>query len=183
MTTVAFGPIATAMHILQLMAKRACRADALVALAGMTGLAIDFLVRPGQREWRFGMIERLDGLPGVIAVAIGAFFTQPAFVRLIGFMAIDAERRRLPIGLGGFMASLATLGLVRSLEREIRKAVIEGLAVERRDLRFASLMFGVAMFALRIDDLRHAPVQALPPLFVGRDLLMAIQAKFALRGL
>jgi hypothetical protein len=38
MTIVAFGPVAAAMHVLQLMAKRACRADALVAFAGMAGM-------------------------------------------------------------------------------------------------------------------------------------------------
>jgi hypothetical protein len=116
-------------------------------------------------------------------VTIGAFLTQPAFMRLILLMAIDAERRRLAIGLGGFMAPLAALGPVRSLESEIGEAVIEGFAVERRDLRFASLMFGVAMFAFRIDDLRPAPVKTLPPLFVGRDLFMAVHAEFALRAL
>ena len=50
MAVIAFGPIAPAVHVLQLMTNRAICTDALIALANVTGLAGDLLVCPGQRE-------------------------------------------------------------------------------------------------------------------------------------
>lgn len=72
---VALRAIAPAMHILQLMADAANRTDALIAFAGMTRIAVNFLMRPGQLEFGLGMIEGFDGTPGLLAVAGCAFFT------------------------------------------------------------------------------------------------------------
>ena len=129
------------------------------------------------------MIERPDGPPGNLAVAIGAFFTELTFVRFVRLMAIDAERRRIAIGRGRFMAPLATRCPVRSFESEVSEGVIEGFPVERGNVRLASFMLGVAMFAFRIDDIRPASMKTLPRLPVGRDLLMTIHAQLALSGL
>ncbi len=126
------------------------------------------------------MIERLNGPPGLLAVAGIAFFTELSFMRLIRLMAVDAERRRFPIGDRGLMATITARGSMRPFQDEIRKAVIEGLAVERHDISIASFMFGMAVLALRFDSVRPASVKTSLLLSVGRNVLVTVHAKLRL---
>ena len=90
MAVFTFFAVAAAMHILQLMAFAANRADALIAFTGMTGFAVDFLMRADQLEFRLRMIEGFDVGPDVLIVTIITFFAEPSFMRLVRLVAVDA---------------------------------------------------------------------------------------------
>ena len=90
MAFVAFRTITPAMHILQLMAVAANRADTLIAFTGMTGFTVDLFMRADQLEFRLRMIEGFDIGPSAFIVTIITFLAEPSLMRLVRLVAVDA---------------------------------------------------------------------------------------------
>lgn len=86
----------------------------------------------------------------ILGVTIGAQFSRPAFVRVILLVARIASRRRISIlsleGVTRLAFDLLGVGM-HSTERKVRLPVVEGLAVDRRNVLAAPLMLRMALLA------------------------------------
>jgi hypothetical protein len=143
----------------------------------MAGGAGDGLVSALKRKPRRVVVERLDPAPRGFAVASIAFFTKAPFVRINHLVAIEA--------LSGCLAEFDRWGVTANArhssvgipEREIRKGVIECLAVQLDDIRFPSLVVGMTMVAFVLCGIRLAPMKSLAERAVRHNVFVTCKAK------
>jgi len=164
------------MDILDLVAAEASRTDPLVAFAGMVRGAGDGSMRVAERKLRGVVIERLGAAPFSLAVAFVARIAQPALVRILCLMTVNAAPWRIAkFGLPG-MTAVALHRDMRVMQREIRKGVIEGFAVEQDNVGFATLVIRVAMIAVPLGGIRLTSVKSLARRTIGGNFLVACKA-------
>jgi hypothetical protein len=109
-------------------------------------------------------------------MAVRAFFTQPAKVRVIFFVAIDTTGGRFTILFTGSMAVAAFDGTMFALEYKVSGLVVEGFQVQLYDVCGSSFVIGMAMLALHPF---HLGIAAMKPFFlfeVNTHRLVACQA-------
>ena len=92
---LAFFAVAAAMNILQLVAGRAVLGEVFINLADMTGGAGHVLVSALEWKFRFAVIERLCLAPFGGGMTAVTFLAEPPLMRIIRFVAIETNRRRL----------------------------------------------------------------------------------------
>jgi len=180
MTAVALGAVATAMDVLNAVTIHACDADIRVALARMAGRAGDGAMRIPQRELGPVVIERFDGAPGRLGMAILARFPEPSLVRIVRLVTAEAAIGRFAVFCRLDVATAAGHRRVGVPKREIRARVREGLGVEQDDVGVSSLVIRVAMGAFELRCIRIAAVKPFARLKIGARFLVAGKAKLGL---
>jgi hypothetical protein len=143
----------------------------------MAGGAGNGLVSALERKPRRAVVERLDPAPCGFAVASIAFFTKPPFMGIDRLVTVEA----LSGCLAEFYRCCVTAGArhcsVGIPKREIRKGMIERLAVELDDVRFPSLVVGMTMVALIFCGIRLPPMKSLAGRTIGGNVLVTCKAK------
>jgi len=173
----AFGAISSGVGILNLVAIHASGADASVAFANMAGRAGDGLVSALERKPRRVVVESLDPAPRGFAVASIAFFAEAAFVRINRLVTVEALSGCLAEFDRGCVTAGARNCSVGVPEREIRKGMIECLAVQLDDVRFPSLVIGMTMVAFIFCGIRLAPMKSLAGRTIRGNVLVTRKAK------
>lgn len=92
-------------------------------------------------------------------------------------MTVEAAARRATESDRGLMAAVALRSLVAALELEVRKRVIECLAVELDDVGSAPFVVGVAIPALLAEGVGLAAVEAFSLLAIGAHVLVTRNTK------
>lgn len=100
---------------------------------------------------------------------------------IICLVAVEAT----PAGITEFyrlpMTTAALRRLVRIPQHEIRKGVIEGLAIELDDVRISPFVISVTMGAFLLHRIRLTPVKSLTRRTIRSNVLVARQAQSRLR--
>jgi hypothetical protein len=172
----AFGAVASGVDVLNLVAIHTQRADAFVALADMASGAGNRLVRALERKPGRVMVELLDLAPGGFAVAIVAFFAQAPFVGINSLVTVEAASGRLAEFDRWRMTTGARHCSVGIPKREIRKGMIECLAVQLDDVRFPSLVIGMTMVAFSFGRIRLVSMKSLSGRPVRCNFLVTCKA-------
>jgi len=178
---LAFGTIATQVNILQAVTFDAGGSNVGVTLAGVTGRAIDRPMRALQRKLGGVVIERLHVQPSVITMALVAFLSKLALVRIDRLVAIDTKSGRVA-KLDGLGMTIAAGGrLVGTIKTEIRGRVVEGLAIELHDIGVSAFVVGVAHPAFLVRRIELTPVKFSARQAVRGDLLVTFKTLAGLR--
>ena len=127
------------------------------------------------------MVEHFDARPIIVVVAALAHFAKSTFVRIDCLMTIDAQAGRA----AEFRRCIVTLVAgdrdVSTVEREIREAVIKCLTIELNDVRAATLVISVTIFAFLFHGVRLASVIAPVRQPIRGNLFVARKAQVTLR--
>jgi hypothetical protein len=126
---LALGAVPSGVDILNLVAIRTCGADVLVAFANMACGAGDCTMGTLKRELRPVVVERFDQMPCRLAMTIVAGFAKTALMRIVRLVTIEAASGRVAELYRLRVTADAPHCLVCVPEPEIRKFVIESLAV------------------------------------------------------
>ena len=172
-TAIAFRAIPPEMHILNLMAIDTLGTDALVALPNMARGAGDDPMRALQRKPGPIVVEGLDATPRDLGMTIVAGLAKSTLVQIVRLVAVEAASRRVAKLYRLQMATVALHCFVRVSQLEIRKCMIEGLAVELDDVGISPLVIGVAMAAILRPRVRLPAVKASAELTIRGDFLVA----------
>jgi hypothetical protein len=172
-TATAFHAIPPEMHILNLMAIDTLGTDAPVALPNMARGAGDDPMRALQRKPGPIVVEGLDATPRDLGMTIVAGLAKSTFVPIVRLVAVEAASRRVAKLYRLPMATVALHCFVRVFQLEIRKCMIEGLAVELDDVGISPLVIGVAMAAILRPRVRLPAVKASSELTIRGDFLVA----------
>lgn len=113
----------------------------------MTAVARHFLMLSCQPEFGFVVIET-STTPGLLRMTVGTFFSQPAKMRLVFFMTIDAAGRCFPVLFTGSMAVPTLDGTMLAFENEVRGFMTESFQVQLNNVRSPPFVIRVAMLAL-----------------------------------
>lgn len=171
------------VNIVDLMAPDAIHRQTFPSLACVAGRAVQLGMASGQRKFGFGVVKCLDLIPMFRTMATATIGAQRALMRLINFMAIDADRGGLRKFLAGQVATCA-LGLgMATRERKICGAVVEYLAVQLDQCKIAALMVFVAGRAIQRPHFGGFAMKSGCCRDIGRNRFVAIQTKFRLRTL
>jgi hypothetical protein len=178
---LALAAVPSRVDILNLVAIDARSADPLVAFAAMARRAGDGAVRGLESEFGRVVVERLRRPPGGLAVAIVAPLAEAPLVPIVRLMTVEAAPGCVAVSCRLRMAAAALRRLVRVPELEIRKRVIERLAIELHDVGISPLVVGVTVGAVLPRCIRLTPVKSPGHLTVRRDFLVACEAEPGLR--
>jgi hypothetical protein len=178
---LALAAVPSGVDILNLVAIDARSADPLVVFAAMARRAGDGAVRGLEREFGRVVVERLRRPPGCLAMAIVAPLAEAPFVAIVRLMTVEAAPGRVAVFCRLRVTAVTLRGLVRVSELEIRKRVIERLAIELDDVGIPPLVVGVTARAVLPRRIRLTPVKSPGQLTVRGDFLVACEAEPGLR--
>ena len=181
-TAFALGPVAPGVNVLNLVAIHTQGADTLIALANMARRAGDDGVCALEGKSRRAVVECLDHAPIGLTVAAVAFFAEARLMRVIGLVTIEAPPRRLSEFYRWGVTTGAWHRPVRVPQLEIRKGVIERLAIEQDDIGISSLVIGMTMVAFLLCGIRLPTVKSPPRRTIRGNVLVAIEAEPRLRS-
>ena len=119
--------------------------------------------------------------PAQRAMAVGTGLRQLTVMHIVGLVAAAASCRGFAICLALCMAGGAIERCMRTRQLEIGQLMIELQPVQLHDIGIASFVLGVAGAALAGPGIRHAAVISALLLYIGRDILVAVQAQRRLR--
>lgn len=173
---LAGGSVPSGMDILNLVAVDAGCADPFVAFTDMAAGARDIAVRTLQRKPGLIVVERLHGPPRRLAMTIVAGFPETPLVRIAGLMTIEAVSGGIAKLHVLCVAAVASHGLVSVPKCEIRRSVVEYLAVEQDDVGISPFVIGVTAGAFLFRCIGLTSVKSLDQLTVGGNLFVACQA-------
>jgi hypothetical protein len=173
---LARGSVPSGMDILNLVAVDAGCADPLVAFADMAAGARDIAVRALQRKLGLVVVESLHATPCGLAMTIVARFPQAPLMRIVRLMTIEAASGGVAELHVLCVTAVASHCLVSIPKCEIRKCVIECLAVEQEDVGISPLVIGVTASAFLFRCIGLTPVKSLDQLAVGGSFFVACQA-------
>jgi hypothetical protein len=172
----ALGAVASAMDILNPMAIYTRCADSFVAFADMARGARHVAVRTLQRKHGLAVIECLCLTPRDLAMTIVARLSKTPLMRIVCLVTIEAAPGRVAKLHILSVAVVAWHGLVGIPKLEIRRRVIECLAVKQDDIGISTLVIGVTVGAFLFRRIRLTPVKSLGRLAIGSSVLVAGQA-------
>lgn len=164
------------VHIVGRVAGHALPGCVLVSVAEMAADARYFSMFVAQRECRLFMVVR-DVAPEGGLMARGAIAAQPALVRLLLLVTIEAFRGSFPVWLCGDVTTGAYDGLVCAGQRKFRALVIELIAAQLDDVARAAQVLRMAGAALRGGYAGDLSMKTVPGCDIGSDLLVAIEAQ------
>ena len=164
------------MHIVRRVARGTLPRRAAVALTHVTGRARHVTMFVVQWEARFLMVER-NALPSVGRMALLAFRTEAATMRVVGSVACDAGCWSFTERTVRAVAAVATNGGVRPLQMKVGEFVIKAVAAEMHDVGVSTVMLAVTSSALARARRRHAAMKATACGNVGRDVFVAVKAQ------
>jgi len=169
------------MDILDLVAIDARCADSFIAFANMARGARDIAVRTLQRKLGLVVIKRLHVMPCGFAMAIIARVAQTPLVRIVCLMTVEAA----PGGIAELyilcVTAVALHCLVSVPKLEIRRCVIECLAVKQDDVGITPFVIAVTMGALLFCCIGFTPMKSFGRLTVGGNFFVACQTQPRLR--
>lgn len=173
--------VAVVVHVVDAVACRALHWYIFVLLIGVAEGAVGGLVLAG--EWVLGLvvIERCL-FPALLVVAGSTLAAHLAGVGVVGLVAVDALLGGVAIGRVGLVAGTTGRAGMRTLQRVVGRVVIEKRGIELYDIRVASLVIGVADFAVGVLNIAIASMQPLILSDVGIDVFVAGQALLTLGG-
>lgn len=133
-------------------------------------------MRAPERELGLVVVVWFDAAPRRLTMAILAYFPEAALMGITRLMAVEAAPRGIAKLHRLQMTAAAQCGPVRLTQFEIRKGVIECLAIELHDVGISPLVIGVTMRALLLCCIRLSSVQSLVCQPIGSDFFVACQA-------
>jgi hypothetical protein len=175
------GTVPSGVDVLNLVAIQACGADALVAFTNVTRGTEDSAMGALELEPGPVVVERFDAAPYRLPMTVVARFPKTPLVRIVRLMTIEAAAGGVAKMCGLRVASDTLHRLVSLPKLEIRKCVIERLAVQLDDVGISPLVIGVAMVAFLFRRLRLTSVKSLTDRKIGSNFLVARQAEPTLR--
>jgi hypothetical protein len=169
--------VSSGVNVLNPMTVGAHGAEVLVALANMASGAGHGLVCA--LEWKPGraVVEWLDLAPSRFAMATVAFFAKAPLVRIVRLMTVEAASGRLAEFCRRRVTAAARNRLVRVSELEIRRCMIECLAVQLDDVGASSLVIGMTMVAILLCGVRLTPMKTRARRTIGSDFLVTPKAE------
>jgi len=173
-TETAFVGIVQAMAVITLLRRL------LVALTNVALPACDLHVVALKGKAGSAFVIEVDFAPGAVDMTLGTFTAQPAFVGVVLSVAIHAAGRGLPVLLPRFVAVLAGNLRMRACPRKIGAAMIEGLPVQKNDIRPAPIMLRVASAAAGRRHILDSPVKPSFAEDIVSDVLVAFNAELLL---
>jgi hypothetical protein len=176
MARFALCAVPSAVDVLNLVAGDTRSANSLVAFAAVACRTWNVAMRAPERKLGLVVVVWFDATPRRLTVAILALFPKATLMRVDRLMAVEAAPRGIAKLHRLQMTAATRCGLVRLAQLEIRKGVIECLAIELHDVGISPLVIGVAMRALLLCRIWLSSVQ--PPVCkpISRDFFMACQA-------
>jgi hypothetical protein len=99
MTFLALVSMAPVMHVVDQVAAIAILWSVFVMLIGMTQLTVGLLMLADQFEVGVLVVIKVLLMPTLLAMALVALFSQFAPVRIVGLVAVEADRRGIPVFL------------------------------------------------------------------------------------
>jgi hypothetical protein len=178
----AFGAVPSGVDILNPVAIHTCGADILVAFANMARGAGDGTMCTLERELRAAVVERFDAKPCRLAVTIVACFPKTPLMRIVRLVTVEAASGRVAKLCRLRVTVDARYCRVGVPEIEIRKRVIEGLAVELDNVGTSALMICVTMGTFLFRCIRLTPVKSAARPTVCDNFLVAREAEPRLRS-
>ena len=175
-TGLAFSAVSSGVNILNPVAIDACRADPLVTFANMARRAGNGAMCALEPELGLIVVERFDTTPYRLAVTIVARFPEPALVRIVHLMTVEAASRRVAEFYCLRVTVAALHGFVSVPQLKIRKRMIEGLAIKQDYVGVSPLMISVTMVAIQLRCIRLSSVKSLTCRSVCGRFLVARQA-------
>lgn len=176
--------LVTGLLIVGTMTPDALKRRALELRIAVTLLAAHVHMLARERKFRLAVVEARF-LPVALGVTTGAVLAERALVCVVFFVAAIAVRGRVTPLCTGFVA-IATrdpgIG-VPTAQHEIGQAMIKGLFVQRRDVRLAPLVVGVAFAAFAVADFFDAPMVAGAQFYITHNILVAVETQLRLRRL
>lgn len=150
--TVALGAhlaITPIVRIIDQMAADTLLWGVLIVIIGVTQSAVQLSVLA--TEWVFRIKVVVEGLlaPALFVMAGFTLLTKLPFVGIIGFMAIETERRCLAVFLVLLgMTELTCQGCMSPFETEIGLTVIERFAIQIDDVPLPAFVFRMTALAV-----------------------------------
>jgi hypothetical protein len=178
----ALGAVSSGMDILNLVAIYTGGADVLVAFADMARGAGEGTMCTLERELRPVVVERFDALPCRLAVTTVAGFPKTPLMRIVRLVAVEAASGRVTELYRLRVTTAARHRFVCVPEREIRKFVIERLAVQLDDVGVSPPMICMTMAAFLFRRIRLTPMQSLTHRPVRGNVFVACKAEPRLRS-
>jgi hypothetical protein len=178
----ALGAVPSGVDILNPVAIHTCGGDILVAFANMARGAGDGTMCTLERELRAAVVERFDAKPCRLAVTIVACFPKTPLMRIVRLVTVEAASGRVAKLCRLRVTVDARYCLVGAPEIEIRKRVIEGLAVKLDNVGISALMICVTMGTFLFRCIRLTPVKSAARPTVRDNFLVAREAKPRLRS-
>jgi hypothetical protein len=178
---LALCAVPSGVDILNSVAIHTCGADVLVAFANMARGAADGTMCTLESELRPVVVERFDAKPCRLAMTIAAGFPKLPLMRIVRLVTVEAA--------SGRVAELYRLGvtadalhcLVCVPELEIRKRMIERLAVQLDNVGISPLMICMTMGAFLFCCIRLTAVKSASHLTVCENVFVARKAEPCLR--
>ena len=177
---LASRPETASMDVVHAVARDAVHRRSFETIARMAGAAVRLGVQPLERKAGRGVIEsKLP--PGERLMAALALLAQLALVRIGIAVAGHAAAVGLTMSLPIRVAARAGQSRMGPFEGEVGPIVIEGLGQQTDDVGIGTLVFSVTDPALTVRLEAKAPVEALAPLHVSADFLVAVKTETVLR--
>ncbi len=148
----------------------------LVAMAATAGCAV---VLACQREVGRAVVEAGLGPEG-FGMTVAAVFAEVAVVRILGAVAGETGRFRIPEGNIRGMAAFACGALVAADQRKVGQLVVECISIQADDVGSSAFMFGMAGCAFELRNRRRPAVEARHRLNVVANFRMTVCAEIAL---
>jgi hypothetical protein len=134
-----------------------------------------------EREFRPIVVKWLYAEPCRLGMAFVARFSQTPLMRIIGLVTVEAASGGVAEPCGLRVAVAAGHCDMRVAKFEVRKRVIEGLAVQLDDVGSPPLVIRMTMIAFLLRCLRIAPMKRPTGLAIGGNCFVAGHAKPRLR--
>lgn len=179
-TALTLAPVGAAMHIVDRVARHACRRSLLVALAGVARAATRLLMIAFQREFRRAVIEARF-LPAIGVVTTAAALPKCTAMFIDHFVAAITFATRRTNFFSGCVTAPALQFAVFAFQREVGGAVIKIIAIEPDDIGRAPLVIGMTLFTRQRGVVFQLAVKAFFGGDVGTDHIVALHAELILR--
>ena len=151
-----------------------------VGTTDVTGVAGQTAVGTGQSKLRLLVVEFGIG-PGQRAMAVGAGLCELAAMHIVCLVTTDACWRGLAKCFVLCMTGRAIERRMHPRKLEVGQLMIELQAVELDDICCAAFVLGMAGAALAGAGIWHTPVISALLAYIGRHILVAVQAQRRLR--
>ena len=173
-------PHRATMNIVQRMAADASDGHTLPYLRAVARQAANLGMVTFQGKTGLGMVKGPHFHPFRGNVARRAIATQPALVRVVFAVTIDAGAWRFGKALARGVAPLTGHGHVARIQRKIGLAVVKGLPVQSDDLGVAALVIGMTIRTGQGSNLSRTAVVTGLVRDIQRHRLVTIQAPLRL---
>lgn len=172
--------VSSFVNVIGLMAGNAGTCNVCEVILFMAGIAGHAHVPTAKRKASALVIE-FRVTPAAIVMARRAVVAQLSYVHIVRPMAVDTSRRRVSMRHASSVTVAACNKQMCSVQREIRKPVIETFLVKVNNVLVTTLMIAVTACAIELLRLRKPAVEAGLLRDVATNFRVANDTQFTLR--